>query len=70
MGVIVVGDITSQESIKNATKWRDYIDDNIWLPNDEKLPKVLVTSKYDQIDIYKEEELDDFMQEENLNAFA
>ena len=62
MGAIIVADITKEDSIINAIKWKDQIDDIIMLPNGQPLPKIILANKFDKVEEFEVRgSLDKFM---------
>ena len=50
---IVVFDITNTETLKNAKKWKQDVDDKVFLPNGDNIPVVLFANKvYNNIIYY------------------
>lgn len=66
-GAAVVWDLTDQETIENAVRWKEQLDD-IWAPTNDvsSFPIVLFANKYDLISEYEDEnqKTDDYMHQE------
>ena len=65
-GAIVAWDITNQETLENAVRWKEQLDEYWDSKCRNVFPVVLVANKYDLIRNFEEEgkEIDDYMQQE------
>eukprot|EP00483_Globobulimina_turgida_P007193 UN07207 len=72
LAAIVVFDITQRISLQNAKKWKNDVDDKIFLPNGNHIPAILFANKWDLIEQqpalrkFNDSELDEFCKENNF----
>lgn len=60
LGAIVMCDVTNKQSIENATKWKDIIDDRVFF-HDQKIPVLLIGNKTDLLKDDKKKEVEDML---------
>ena len=54
LGALVVADISNRESIEETINWKEQVDANVALKNNEPIPMILVINKYDLIESLEE----------------
>ena len=50
LAAIVVFDITQRISLQNAKRWKQDVDDKVFLPNGDNIPAILLANKWDLIE--------------------
>jgi len=70
--VVVVADITNEESLENTVNWKEQVDAQAALPDGAPLPMILLSNKYDKVQELEEQGkgLEPFMTQEYLDKFA
>ena len=58
---MVVCDISNRESIEETINWKEQVDINVALKNNEPIPMILVVNKFDLVENIAEEDLEEQM---------
>ena len=57
----MVCDISNRESIEETINWKEQVDINVALKNNEPIPMILVVNKFDLVENIAEEDLEEQM---------
>ena len=70
LGALVVADISNRESIEETIAWKEQVDVNVALKNEEPIPMILVVNKFDLVENLPEDQLEEQMTTSFLDEFA